>query len=528
MKLSRQMYRQLVDLLSAQVADTEKQQAFIATAFFGSAILNSIRVGGASRDFAAQLIQVCTTYGMLEDGEHALFALLEELAARVGAEKQKFIGQIRATLGESPAPTSPSLTTTATLEFDTKILLRYFFDALDKSDWGRAEQLLNYLEGRTDIPAYFNMQRYRRQVERKVEQDTWHTLAERDYDLLRIFARHESPENMWEALQTFWEEYPGYDPDNLAEVGREIEYERVRERVRNGERETAWEALQIFLQAYPSHDPDNLADYLLHDQDNHQEALRRIQHAADHHSLSLDLSGLDLYSIPHQLAGLTHLRTLSLARNRLAAAPGELLALKQLEQLSLAGNQITRLGQEVTALTRLVSLNLNDNQLAGLPGSIVRLQRLEKLHLQQNNLRSLPRQVGRLSCLELLDVGGNRLQKVPPDLARLDNLHWLFLSNNELKQVPSAVFELSNLGWLFLHGNRLTNLPVNIGNLQRLKWLTLGDNRLLTLPPELGTLHALEHLSVVQGNPLSNLPGSVLSRGDKAVRGWLRQHDAPC
>ena len=87
-----------------------------------------------------------------------------------------------------------------------------------------------------------------------------------------------------------------------------------------------------------------------------KEVERRIRGCIRHGGLALDLSNLELTSVPDGVRGLT-----------------------KLGRLSLAYNLITEIPTWIDKLTELRTLSLSGNPLGGLPSSISRLKNL--LHL---------------------------------------------------------------------------------------------------------------------------------------------------
>jgi Leucine-rich repeat (LRR) protein len=77
----------------------------------------------------------------------------------------------------------------------------------------------------------------------------------------------------------------------------------------------------------------------------------------------LNLSYLDLISIPPEFGNLTKLRKLWLTDNQLTSLPSEIGRLTKLTELNLCYNQLTSLPIEIVYLTNLTKLWLNNNQL---------------------------------------------------------------------------------------------------------------------------------------------------------------------
>ncbi|MCA1670976.1 MAG: GTPase, partial [Actinobacteria bacterium] len=102
------------------------------------------------------------------------------------------------------------------------------------------------------------------------------------------------------------------------------------------------------------------------------EAKRRIDDAwLRHGRSSLDLSGLQLQTVPPAVADLTNLTTLYLYDNQLTTLPDTLGNLTNLTELSLHGNQLTTLPDWLADLTALDYLSVTENPLVSPPPEIL-------------------------------------------------------------------------------------------------------------------------------------------------------------
>lgn len=112
---------------------------------------------------------------------------------------------IRSLGGEAAA--KPSATTT----FDVHDAISRFYAWFDVQKWDDARALLAEIRASGRAPRVFNID--------ALEAEIWAAIeaAERDkeYAVLRLMSRRSNPTGLWDALQVFWETYPGYDPDNF-------------------------------------------------------------------------------------------------------------------------------------------------------------------------------------------------------------------------------------------------------------------------------------------------------------------------
>jgi len=90
-----------------------------------------------------------------------------------------------------------------------------------------------------------------------------------------------------------------------------------------------------------------------------EEAVWRIDRAAEEKLTQLDLSGLELEELPPEIGKCTQLETL-------------LLAKWDEEKRKLLGNKLTKFPDAVLQLTNLKILNLSRNQITSIPDAIPR------------------------------------------------------------------------------------------------------------------------------------------------------------
>jgi internalin A len=224
------------------------------------------------------------------------------------------------------------------------------------------------------------------------------------------------------------------------------------------------------------------------------EAKRRIQKALLSKANGLDLSSLQLTTIPAELGQLVNLTWLDLSNNQLTSAPAELGQLVNLKVLDFSGNQLTTLPTELGQLVNLIELRLHDNQLTELSAELGQLVNLAELSLHGNKLKMLPAEIGQLSSLNMLSLSNNRLRTIPIELGQLTNMIRLYLHENQLVTIPGELGQLTNLEELALDQNQLTRIPECIQYLSNLKRVDFSNNLLTTLPEFLKQLPNLKAL----------------------------------
>jgi len=237
--------------------------------------------------------------------------------------------------------------------------------------------------------------------------------------------------------------------------------------------------------------------------------------------IKLNLSGLNLTSLPPEIGQFINLQTLFLGErafnndeeivvlgNRLKNLPAEIGQLNQLRVLSLEYNQIDTLPLDITRLTNLRHLHLSNNHLDYLPPEVTKITSLHRLGLTGNHISNLPSELGFLVRLQRLFLGYNELTSLPSEITKITRLNGLFLHNNHFTHVPLEVCQLSNLKELTLSSNKISSLPPQIIKLVNLRRLNLGDLRMQSVPLEVWQLTSLTDL-YLEENQLSNLDPSI-------------------
>jgi internalin A len=189
------------------------------------------------------------------------------------------------------------------------------------------------------------------------------------------------------------------------------------------------------------------------------EALRRIEVARQLRKSFLDLSNLELATLPESLWELTSLQALYLYKNQLSTLPESLGSLTALQVLSIGYNQFTTLPKSLGSLTALQELYLYKNQLSTLPEWLGSLTALQTLSIGCNQFTTLPKWLTNLTALRTLALDGNQLTALPEWLGNFTRLQTLYLSNNQLSMLPESLGNLTNLRQLYLHGNPGLGLP---------------------------------------------------------------------
>lgn len=100
--------------------------------------------------------------------------------------------------------------------FDIMTTLQRYQEAAEQGNWQRALDWLNQIRASGFAPAWYPLDDYEAEAREGLRIQE----AERSYNFIRMMAERavrgrEERARVWEALEAFWEKYPGYDPDDL-------------------------------------------------------------------------------------------------------------------------------------------------------------------------------------------------------------------------------------------------------------------------------------------------------------------------
>ncbi|MEN9655073.1 MAG: hypothetical protein RL235_1185 [Chlamydiota bacterium] len=128
--------------------------------------------------------------------------------------------------------------------------------------------------------------------------------------------------------------------------------------------------------------------------------------------------------------------------------------LLSIKELDLSFLDLQTIPPSIELLFNLRKLNLSFNQLTTIPSTIKNLGKLQSLSLTGNRLTEIPDEIASLSALEMLSFAGNRLRAIPNWITNLANLQTLFANHNPLTTVPTTIGRLTlNPGQLYRRTN---------------------------------------------------------------------------
>ena len=171
----------------------------------------------------------------------------------------------------------------------------------------------------------------------------------------------------------------------------------------------------------------------------------------------------------------------------------------------------------------------NNNFLQEIPRKLVLAMsfgRLTKISLVCNRITSIP-ELFSASLMEM-DLTGNRLHSV--DLSSFSNcntLEHLILSMNQIAQLDvNQAKPITGLSALHLNDNRLSTIPDDLkAACPKLNTLALHNNALMGIPSSFGIWKDLLMITVY-GNPIRNIPQSVIAQGTPAIKEILARRSS--
>lgn len=205
---------------------------------------------------------------------------------------------------------------------------------------------------------------------------------------------------------------------------------------------------------------------------DHKEVTQRILTVYQYKEESLDLSGLDIKSLPSDIVKLPWLRSLDISNNQLSSLPDAVFTFKNLTKLNCSNNKLKDISENIKNLNNLTSLDLSGNKLNDLPANIT----------DQKNLTKL-------------DISNNVFEKIPLNILSMKKLTTLKLSNNQISTVPSQITQLALLKILDLSKNKLTKLPSGLEQCRNLSEVDISFNpKIHQLPGSFERMFSLESL----------------------------------
>ena len=212
---------------------------------------------------------------------------------------------------------------------------------------------------------------------------------------------------------------------------------------------------------------------------NNKNVFEQIELARE--SKALNLSNLNLTSLPEEIQEIQSLRSIDLKYNKLKEIPKWFDKFQDLITIDIRNNEFKNFPEVVAEIVKLDYLFLANNKIRVIPFVIKRLARLYHLDLSNNQIHELPQELGELRKLKILNLSGNKLRSLPKHIGQLTKLNVLDITNNRINFLPKHTFEFENLkevdfkyglndnisikersGKIFIKGNPITSPPLEL------------------------------------------------------------------
>jgi len=196
-----------------------------------------------------------------------------------------------------------------------------------------------------------------------------------------------------------------------------------------------------------------------------------------------------------------------------------LASINSLEQLDLSYLNLDTIPWEVVNLYGLTTLDLSANPAMEWDTSIAFLSQsksIEEIILKHNKLVEISENFKKFKNLQALDLSYNdklSVRQVLDVTKGIEQLHSLNLSHCEIRDLPKTIGDQKKIWDLYLQHNRLARVPVELGMLEELETINLSYNDILELPEEFGDLQSLEKI-YISNNPLEFLPKDMENLND--------------
>jgi len=220
----------------------------------------------------------------------------------------------------------------------------------------------------------------------------------------------------------------------------------------------------------------------------------------------IDLSGLNLKSIPPQLFELNHLTKIKLSDNDLSEVSNRITELDKISEIDLSNNQFTVFPQVITDLDGLSRVRMKKNRITRIPDCIGKINNilLTEIDFSYNLIEDISESIGNLSYLTYAKFSNNRLSVLPKGFTKLRNLILLDLRDNILIDIPEFLFYIKNLE-VILYENNIKSYKL-IGSLERTEEI-ISTNRSI----------------LVGGNPIEKPPLEVINLGKIAAKNYFKE-----
>ena len=253
------------------------------------------------------------------------------------------------------------------------------------------------------------------------------------------------------------------------------------------------------------------------------EAERLINEAKGNNNKELNLSCLELKTIPNEVFSLVNLETLKLMYNEISELPIEITKLKKLKNLYLSFNKIKEIPKETLVempyiecfdlaenpfdYIAAVDYHRDFNKWKGFDELYEKIESCVKYNHDSfwffGTLRTFPKEVFELQNIERLTLNLGKIAEIPLGISNLKNLKYIDLTNNGLSKLPDDFWELKNLETIILDTNEFEDFPEKILDFPKLRELRISNNKLKKLDKRIFEIDNIKTFYAFE-NPFDN------------------------
>jgi Leucine-rich repeat (LRR) protein len=192
---------------------------------------------------------------------------------------------------------------------------------------------------------------------------------------------------------------------------------------------------------------------------------------------AIQLSFIDLDSIPTQIANITSLKYMQITNCNLKSVKRN-FNLPNLEYLDISYNKLNEIPFEISQLKKIQCFTLSYNKITTLPEIFSHLTSITRLFLDGNNLidcKYLPPNLSELNVVSCKIANTNWLISKS---SLFHSLQTLSMWDNKLTEIPNEFELFTNLLVLDIHFNQIQKIEADLSKLKTLKWLDLSMNQI--------------------------------------------------
>jgi Leucine-rich repeat (LRR) protein len=160
----------------------------------------------------------------------------------------------------------------------------------------------------------------------------------------------------------------------------------------------------------------------------------------------LNLSGLNMESLPQEISLFKNLRYLNLRNNHFKIFPEELSKLQNLKVLDVGENLFSSLPQSLSSFESLEELFIDNERNLDFENSlevIAAIPKLRILHLENNREFPTNFSLQKLQNVNSVFVNKSMLRYVPKEIYLMENLKFIDFQNNPIKKNHMSIYHVT-------------------------------------------------------------------------------------